>query len=302
MSHSSFNKNDIKKKQQMQNNQPQTTVDNPFKADQKANKKEKKEKNKDKNKDYFKQSNKSIFSSKAAIVVYALIIIISLALLVEYSYDIERFFDDIAQSIYLSNMEIVEDYTFDIADTNDEFDYDPFPLELSSGTAMTIDQTNERFVINDGELVAEFVVGVDIDPGVYTVNANGSVEVDFDTDVRYSNYIYNRESFSSTTHYNIPLIPGDQIEIAVDNLVEEFSVDLVPQTEYQQFEYGNTGIYVYGLSNFNPEINFESEDYDELKYCYQDKEGYGLDCDYINDQDITLNGSPGSYFIVSYDD
>lgn len=228
---------------------------------------------------------------KKKIIVIALFLILVGIL---SSIDFDYLFYDMFEIYKIESLEIVEDYTFDIKDTNGEFDINPFPTELEPGAPVTIDQKNEQLVYDGYEHIGTFVVGPDIEPGVYTVEVSGEINVDIDSDVHIP-YVQNHFGDSKIL-YNIPLIPGDIVETEMDDLGLESSVKFIPQTSYTNYEPGLSGVFVYGLSNFNSQVSFEAESYQELEYYYPDE--YGLDTAFLYDEDVTLNGNPGSYFTV----
>lgn len=195
----------------------------------------------------------------------------------------------------LGELEVVEGYEYQFSDFMPDLATNPFPQQLPQGTNYTLDLNDSRVEYDDNQQL-KLEVGVDIEPGVYTIKADGSVlinldsaldiEFDYDPDVNY---------------YNLPLIEGDTLKITFVTDIDENSpvVTLTAQSAYVDYEPGINGVFVYGLNQFESNLQLNQGAYKRIMYGYHDSiESESYQWEYIFDQDITLPGSPGSYFTI----
>lgn len=235
---------------------------------------------------------------KPLIVILVILAIVAIILAANW-WKISMFMHDLETIRDVEDVEIVEDYTYDAADVKDE-EYAPLlDLTIGQGTEFGVDQSDEAFYPNtDGGVEAAYIVGRDIDPGIYTLTVNGDGYLNMDTVIKQ---YFNMPHDGKAVYYNIPLVKGDKIEITTYKEDAKLSLDLAVQDEYVEYEAGTDmqGVYVYGLSNFNSEVEFNKDDYDTILYVYPDADwGDYLTTEYLYDQDVTLNGGVSTYFVI----
>lgn len=235
---------------------------------------------------------------KPLIVILVILAIVAIILAANW-WKISMYMHDLETIRDVEDVEIVEDYTFDAADVKDE-QYAPLlDLTIGQGTEFGIDQSDEAFYPNaDGGVEASYIVGRDIEPGIYTLTVSGDGYLNMDTTIHQYFDIPNE---GESSYYNIPLAKGDKIEITTFREGSTVSLDLTVQDKYVEYEAGTgmQGIYVYGLSNFNSQVELDSDDYASVLYAYPDADwGDYLTTEYLYDQDVTLNGGVSTYFVI----
>lgn len=200
----------------------------------------------------------------------------------------------------IKSLEVVENYKYDFNDFDSRLEVNPFPETIPAGKDYTFAQDNERAVTSDGNKTLKMIVGLDVDPGIYTIKAEEHISMMINSAVdTYFGYKKNSE------YFNIPLVEGDEIEITFfDN--ENSSpgkVYFTSQSEYVNFEPGINGVFVYGLNQFESEVVFEKESYDSIVYGFNSASDSDWYRNYfVYDEKVKLPGSPGSYFAVEYDE
>ncbi len=249
-----------------------------------------------------KQSYNNAFHSKKkgkpAIVIIVILVIVAIIVAANW-WKIRMFFFELEHMNDVKGVEVVEDYKFDPKDVADDEYQTLLDIKVGQGKDFTITETNEDLFVNsDGGLEGAFVVGRDIEPGVYTLTVSGNGYLNMDTTLRtYFDIPYEGEN----VYYNVPLVKGDKIEINTFDTEEAVTIDLTTQSEYVDYvpDTGMLGVYVYGLSNFNPEVSLNKNDYNAVIYGYP-KDGYDdyMTSEYLYDQSVTLNGGVSTYFIV----
>lgn len=236
-------------------------------------------------------------SYSGLIIAVVIVIIIIVVVIASNWWKIKWYLDDLKSVKNAQNVEIVEDYTFDIGDVAEEYKTNPFPSELSSGQEFTIDQDYEKLIETEDWFETTLVAGLDFEPGVYTMKLEGRAYINPRTTV--NQYL---ELDDNKSIYNIPFLPGDKLGVTKYDEGDQFKLTMTPQTEYVEYEPNKAGVYVYGLSNFEPQIDLNSDDYLSTLYCYPSVE-YDFEhqnCEYLYDQNISLNGAAGSYFAIDY--
>lgn len=198
----------------------------------------------------------------------------------------------------ISTLEAVTDYKYNFDDINTDLTTDPFPNPIPKGENYTFDRSVEGGYVEEDYYILETEVGVDIQPGIYTIVNNGVVEID--NNLQLSTYFAYK---GGVEYHNVPLVAGDTIKFSfpVDGKNQNPNVSFTAQSEYVNFEPQLNGVFVYGLNQFESELTFDENSYDKIEYRYNlpgSKNGFGLGD--IYDQDITLPGSPGSYFAIEY--
>lgn len=217
-----------------------------------------------------------------------------------YTYNLEQTSDfennDVLELI--DTLEVEENYTFDFNDLNSTLTENPFPNPLPVGTNYTFDAStqSEKNVKENNTISLE--VGVDIEPGVYTIKKEGTVAMTAET-VIANNFEY----IEDVNYYNVPLVAGDTIYIDYwdSDSKETGKVNLTAQSEYVNFEPNLNGVFVYGLNQFDSQVQFTADSYGSIIYGFNfPGENEGYQNEYLFDVDLTLPGSPGSYFAVQY--
>lgn len=196
------------------------------------------------------------------------------------------------------DIEPVENYMYDFKDMSADIPTDPFPNPIPNGKNYTVNSTDNDIPSVNGDKIKKLVVGVDVEPGIYTIISDGFTYLNVKTAVEIS---LNYEQ--GVKHYNIPLIEGDEINIEFPEygLDDGGSVKIIPQTEYVDFDATKSGVFVYGLNQFESEVTFENDTYSDINYGYNDPQNPGYYAvDSLYDTDITLPGTPGSYFAIDY--
>lgn len=198
------------------------------------------------------------------------------------------------------NIEPVENYTYDFKDLSADIPTNPFPNPIPNGKNFTVNSTDNDIPSVNGDNIKKLVVGVDVVPGIYSTKAdeNTSLSINSAVDTNLSLKL-------NTDNYNVPLIAGDEIVITFSTPESSLpgEVYFTAQSEYANFEPGINGVFVYGLNQFDSEVIFEDESYDEILYGYNDtEETERYQTEFIYRKTITLPGSPGSYFAVEYDE
>lgn len=232
-------------------------------------------------------NNMNAQSSSGAKVVLAIIFglaLISVAIFVLFSIDFDT-------------EDEIGDYVYDYRDLNlygVDDDFDPFPKELPQGAEFEIASDGEYFIETTDKTEAKFIVGVDIEPGIYTLKRTGD-SAWFDLDLAFDYFSVNGDQ----DFHNIPLHEGDIIEISNYEGKYDFVYTLVPQTEYVEYQDGVDGIFVYGLTYFTTKVRFEN-DYDtgvyhSVRACNNNSTSY---CDYASPK-LKHKSEPGSYFMIS---
>lgn len=185
----------------------------------------------------------------------------------------------------------VDNYVFDENDIFDKKDFEPKTAEIVIGESFEIDANHPKFYdTNEGRRLV-LVVGVDIAPGVYTVEPSGSIYGRIKTSVEHDFDI------DETKLVNIPLVQGDVIEIS--DREGNYSASFTAQTEYVPYQRGLSGFFVYGLSYFEPNLVIADEDFSHLRYCYLPEDEKYRDCEYVyNETGVEVKSSPGAYFSV----
>lgn len=193
-------------------------------------------------------------------------------------------------------IDVVEDYTYNFNDVNSDLKVNPFPENLSTGRDYTFSDTDEK-----DRAVIELIVGEDIQPGVYTLKNTGGINVNtylaLETDFYYK---------QGVDYYNIPLTDGAVITIDMYTGGEKLprTLELTAQSKYVGYKPGINGIFVYGLNQFDSEVVYKDGSYESLVYGYNQPtikqyvtKTYNGD---VDNGDVRLPGSPGSYFAVEY--
>lgn len=201
--------------------------------------------------------------------------------------------DDVKE---LRSLDVVENYTYDFKDVQTDAKTNPFPKNLTKGQNYKFDQTDKRLVSTTDGTAINLVVGVDIKPGIYTIKTTGSVYIDTEQAV-YTGLDYK----DAANYYNIPLIEGDTIDIEFWHKNETGTVNLVSQDEYVNYKPGINGVFVYGLNQFDSEVELDADSYDSLAYGYNHPTLDIRTENFFYDEDVTLPGNPGSYFAIEYD-
>lgn len=229
------------------------------------------------------------------------ILIIIIVILVLFIYNIPHLRYNIRMMKRMeiaNNQEIVEDYTFDINDIDMDFDQNKYTNLLGQGETEVITLDDERFrETSDGKELT-LIAGIDIPAGIYSISETGRMYLSLDSEVSGIGALDDSE-----VAYNIPIVDGDELTInAWDDGDEPTEVKLLAQSEYVEYEEGKSGFYVYGLSNFEPSIELQEYDYNSVSYCFNEGFYGDHDCEYMYDRKVTLNGNPGSYFTIDFND
>lgn len=239
--------------------------------------------------------NKSEFERK-----FSIFVIIIGCLIYSGNFIYNYFFYVDSEIKELSKIEIVDNYKYDFSDFDSSLEVNPFPATIPAGKDYTFDHENERAVSVDGEKIINMIVGVDVDPGIYSIKADENTSLSINSAVD-TNLAFKQ----NTDNFNVPLIAGDEIDITFSTPESSLpgKVYFTAQSEYVNFEPGINGVFVYGLNQFDSEVIFEDESYDEILYGYNDTEKTErYQTEFIYRKTITLPGSPGSYFAVEYDE
>lgn len=235
----------------------------------------------------FEQKRKS----KKPLAITLLIIVL---LYSTFHYDIEYFIENKIDDYKVNNFDAVEDYSFSLDDFNHDDSFDKY-FNVEPGTGESIDFTQ---LYNPLELAkydmyqTKFTVGTDVEPGLYSITLNGEVllEVDSLATLDVDGYDNDQKTF-----YNIPLVEGDELSITSTDK-DDYGLTLTKQNDYKQYESGDCGIYIYGLSNFDPYLHFDDATF--VTYRYFSEEGY---LEYYNPpygEEFTAKGIPGSLVTI----
>ncbi|WOO86935.1 hypothetical protein RZE82_07405 [Mollicutes bacterium LVI A0039] len=191
---------------------------------------------------------------------------------------------------------IEEGYTYDVADFHNSFEDDPFPETMPLGEEFSISKEHEKFMEREDRVELTLIVGVDVKPGLYTIDYSRKEALNLD--LRFDNIF----PISSGTYYNIPLFEGDKIEASFGVHTEDFTTTFIPQADYVEFEPGIAGVFAYGRSNFETQIEFDKSDYGKIRYRYYNKKDDYLNVFSFYEEDVTIYGVPGSYFFIEAED
>lgn len=235
--------------------------------------------------------------SYSKIIIIIVIIVVIGVLIASNWWQVRYYFADRESIKNAQSVEIADNYKFDVADMGEEFKTNPFPTTLETGKSFTINQDDPGLIETEDYFELTLIAGKDFEPGVYTISSEGDVYIELKTSVQQ--YI---DIGEGQTAYNIPFIPGDKLEIVMFEEDDVFTIDASAQTEYVNYQPNQEGIYVYGLSNDESQIEMGKNDYGSALYCYPSTE-YDMStqqCDYFFDEDITLNGGAGTYFAIDY--
>lgn len=253
---------------------------------------------------------KSTFRKNKPLLI--IVIVVAFGIFFGYSdirWMVGAFFYDRAQAKELKHLEIVPNYKYDFKDTGLGVESDPFEALLGQGEDLTIDASDERFIKkeeSDGYMTYDMslIVGRDIVPGIYTIRAYDDMNISIDNEIK--TYIHVDNDFPS---YNIPLANGDQIDLGYSRYADDDEKDklnskvtFTMQDQVVDYEAGKNGVYVYGLSNNNEQIELEKDGYQSATFCYPNKEDNRPNCEVFYNQKITLRGTPGSYFSIEFPD
>lgn len=178
-----------------------------------------------------------------------------------------------------------DDLPNDLASSGFEFNLNP-----SEGDIYTIDHTHPDFIKTRNGNELKLIVGNQLKPGVYTVSREGddiNIKIDFALN---NNRSYNLDQ----PMHNIQLTTGDIIKINNPSTEREFAFTFANQSEYVLYEPGRSGVFVFGLSYFDPQIKFSSGVH-HLTYCSGNET---TTCDVKVDDSASFDSSPGAYFII----
>lgn len=243
------------------------------------------------------------FNSKRPAIISLVVVVIILILAMP------AIFEEIEYQIWsynyhhqLDKMEAVEDYTFDIADIANEKGYNDdaidyitkvTSLDFSNESEYKFTEITDDFVKNKyDDYTLTLKVGTDVAPGVYTIETG--------EDSYWESYHFD-SYYDHSRYVNIPLVEGDVLEVTTYN-DDAIDVTLTPQTKYINYEDQQaSGLYIYGLSNFNSEIIIDNDGYNSIDYYYNDRDGF-YSRDILYDQKAELKGLPGSAFYIIFDD
>ncbi|WOO86936.1 hypothetical protein RZE82_07410 [Mollicutes bacterium LVI A0039] len=242
-----------------------------------------------------KPASKTSNSNKAKVILVIYAVICTLYIVNDLRYVFYQEKHEMAQKMELSKLDdyVVEDYVYDFNDFKISENYDLFPKEIPQGEEFTISPDNDKYIERLNSVDLMLVVGRDIEPGLYTIIYEGGDFLAIDQTL---------VSFSPNepgTYYNIPLVEGDTIKSSYySNESNEFTHVFKPQTDYVEYQDGYNGIFAYGRSNFNPNVEISAEDKKLVEYNYESPKDNMRRRATFYDEDATLNGVPGSYFII----
>lgn len=192
----------------------------------------------------------------------------------------------------------LSDYVYDYQDlflSDYDMNFDPYPSVLPQGTEFKMSSDSEKFVETRDGSEATYIVGIDIEPGIYSLTLDGEAAW-VSLDLGFTN----ASSHMSQEFYNIPLYEGDVVFIENHENKYSFEYTLVPQTEYVLYQEGLNGIFVYGLTYFYTEIIFETG-YDEVSDTRIEADvcnyNFTRSCD--TGPSIKHESQPGSFFKVT---
>lgn len=231
----------------------------------------------------------------AMIIIGALIaIIVALVIIIViWAYDQDSELEAIA------SVDIVENYTYDFNDVTSSLTENPFPSQLGEEISYSIKE-DEVYTENSlGDKATTVLVGVDIEPGIYTISSQGATY--YKVKSKFETYLMYKDN---KTYYNIPLLEGDKIELEFWD--EEDSIpgelQLTSQSEYVNFEPNINGVFVYGLNQFEREVHFTENGYELVIYGHNTPDSFlPYSVEVVFDVDLTLPGGAGTYFAVEYD-
>ncbi len=246
----------------------------------------------------FSGKKKSKFKRKLLIVL-AIVIFFNLSNISYFlNYELPEFWT-------LHSAEAEENYKFDSADIKT---YDPavqnaLNLEPGTGKDYSKQLTKEDLVYKSSderyEYEEQYIVGEDIEPGVYTVNVGSDIYID----------IEGLDIFLTDNEYvNIPLAKGESIEFTSRLYNEDdynewedanFKIEMTKQDELINYDGSQYGLFIYGKSNFEPEIKTSKNSSTQYEY-YLPSESRGATKSYISYDRATIKGVPGSYFFYEY--
>ncbi len=169
-----------------------------------------------------------------------------------------------------------------------------YNLEIGGGQDYVFNQENNpfpKYTSYDDDI--ELEVGEDIEPGIYTISFEGDADPYIVSDVS------TRLQDKSTLNYNIPLAEGMSIDINPDSEVLDYQVTLTPQTEFVMYEDGLSGMFIYGLTYFDSELQIDYDDnYTIYSYPFDEEINATV---YLDGQNDTVYGIPGSYINIKYE-
>lgn len=235
----------------------------------------------------FEQKRKS----KRPLVIGLIVIIF---LYFTFHNDIEHFIEGKLDDYKVNNFEAVEDYSFSTEDFQHDESFDKyFNTEPGTGESISFTQVEKPLELAKYDMYqTTFTVGTDIEPGLYSISLNGEVllEVDSLTTLDIDGYDNDQNTF-----YNIPLVEGDELTITSTDQ-DDYGLNLTKQNDYKQYDAGDTGIFIYGLSNVDPYLHFDDATF--VTYRYFSEDGY---LDYYNPsygEEFTAKGIPGSLVTI----
>lgn len=210
--------------------------------------------------------------------------------------------DSDAHNVNLNKLKVEEDYTYDFSDINGNPKVNPYPEKLPKGQNYRFDMNDDRLMPSPnvkGMQEINLVVGVDIKPGVYTIQSSGGVSVTQENAVEtYFDYFR-----KDNKYYNVALMEGDTFDVDFfdDEYTPEDYITLTAQSDYVDFKPGRSGVFVYGLNQFDSEVKFDGDSYERIIYGYNvPRSDKRYESELYLGEDVTLPGSPGSYFAVDY--
>lgn len=180
-----------------------------------------------------------------------------------------------------------------------EYSYDDdmenlYNLEIGGGQDYVFNQENNpfpKYASYDDSI--ELEVGEDIESGIYTISFEG------DADVYIDNDISTRLQDKGALNYNIPLAEGMSFDIDPDSEVLDYQVTLTPQKEFVMYEDGLSGMFIYGLTYFDSELQIDYYDNSTI-YSYPFDEEINATV-YLDRENDTVYGIPGSYINIRYE-
>ncbi len=169
-----------------------------------------------------------------------------------------------------------------------------YNLEIGGGQDYVFNQENNpfpKYTSYDDDI--ELEVGEDIEPGIYTISFEG------DADVYIVSDISTRLQDKGVLNYNIPLAKGMSFDIDPASEVLDYQVTLTPQTEFVMYENGLSGMFIYGLTYFDSELQIDYDDnYTIYSYPFDEEINATV---YLDRENDTVYGIPGSYINIRYE-
>ncbi len=199
------------------------------------------------------------------------------------------------------DMPVVADYSFDPRDIlplSTEYNIEQmdalYNLQIGTGKDYLFNQQTNPFptyATADDEY--ELIVGSDIEPGIYTISVSGDARISDDSE------LYTTIDSNGINNYNIPLATGTTITITPDNEVVDYQLQLTPQTQFTKYEEGLSGLFIYGLTYFDTNLNIDLENnYVYYLYPYDDQNSERVQIEDYGKDTYPIAGIPGSYVYV----